>query len=181
MFASTRGKFFGDEVKRRILLGSYTLSAEAIDNYFLQAQKVRRLVQEDFNNIFAMPNPLLDEADAHPVPEGVDVLVSPTAPTLPPTLEFAKRQTSLDAYMNDVLTVPASLAGLPAVSVPVWMNSGETDEQGYEYDLRESHMPYSPCVGIQITAQYGDDDMVLEAASLIQGLGLSDKELPKNY
>ncbi|KAI9870433.1 MAG: Trimeric GatFAB AmidoTransferase(AdT) complex subunit, partial [Pleopsidium flavum] len=72
LYANTRGKGFGDEVKRRILLGAYSLSAEAIDNYFLKAQKVRRLVQQDFNDVFAMPNPLLDVPDAHSELEGVD-------------------------------------------------------------------------------------------------------------
>src|ERR1700753_570939 len=60
LFSRTRGEGFGEEVKRRILLGSYTLSAEAIDNYFIQAQKVRRLVQKDFDRVFTCPNPLYE-------------------------------------------------------------------------------------------------------------------------
>ncbi len=58
LYANTRGSGFGEEVQRRILLGSYTLSSEAMDNYFIQAQKVRRLVQRDFDRAFRLPNPL---------------------------------------------------------------------------------------------------------------------------
>jgi len=169
LYAKTRGKGLGDEVKRRILLGAYSLSAEAIDNYFLRAQKVRRLVQQDFNNVFAMPNPLLDVPDTHATGEEVDVLISPTAPTLPPTFKSLHNQTSLDAYMNDVLTVPASLAGLPAISVPIWMDCEGNDEQGYEYVHDDDLKSRSHAVGMQVTAQYGDDDLVFDVARLIEG------------
>lgn len=168
LFAKTRGQNFGGEVKRRILLGAYTLSAEAIDNYFIQAQKVRRLVQRDFNRVFSFPNPLLDPkpgpAPYDTIPDviesvKVDVLVCPTAPTLPPTLEFLDRQAPVDAYMNDVFTVPASLAGLPAISVPV---SSSLD--------RASKVSNGETVGIQVIAQYGDDELVLEVAKVVEEL-----------
>ncbi len=165
LYATTRGHAFGDEVNRRILLGAYSLSAEAIDNYFIQAQKVRRLVQRDFNNVFRMPNPLLDAQDQPATEAGVDVLICPTAPTLPPTFESLNNQTSLDAYMNDVFTVPASLAGLPAISVPVRMSfEGHEDEQGYQYeDTAGSH-----AVGIQVIAQYGDDNLLFDVAKRME-------------
>lgn len=169
LFSKTRRQGFGSEVKRRILLGAYTLSAEAIDNYFIQAQKVRRLVQRDFNRVFSLPNPLLDSkpSSAHQstVPDAakgakVDVLICPTAPTLPPTLEFLDKQTPVDAYMNDVFTVPASLAGLPAVSVPVRSSPSWADK------ALDGEM-----VGIQVIAQYGDDDLVLKVAKIVEELG----------
>lgn len=134
LYAHTR-RAFGPEVQRRILLGAFSLSADAIDNYFVQAQRVRRLVQNDFNAVFRLSHPLLDGPDK-PVQSGVDVLVCPTAPSSPPALSDLGG--SLDAYTNDVFTVPASLAGLPAVSVPV----GEG-------------------IGVQVIGQYGDDELVL--------------------
>jgi aspartyl-tRNA(Asn)/glutamyl-tRNA(Gln) amidotransferase subunit A len=152
LFAKTRGEGFGDEVKRRILLGAYTLSAEAIDNYFIQAQKVRRLVQQDFDRVFALPNPLSDQSPANAENDQVDILICPTAPTLPPMLQSLENQAPVDAYMNDVFTVPASLAGLPAVSVPVACEADGEDST----------------VGIQAIGQYGDDQLVLDVAQMIE-------------
>src|SRR5206468_2332464 len=63
LYAQTRGEGFGAEVKRRILLGTYSLSANAIDNYFIQAQKVRRLVQQEFDSVFKMKNPLHNDVE----------------------------------------------------------------------------------------------------------------------
>jgi aspartyl-tRNA(Asn)/glutamyl-tRNA(Gln) amidotransferase subunit A len=161
LYAQTRGAGFGDEVQRRILLGAYTLSSEAIDNYFILAQKVRRLVQQDFDRVFERPHPLLDAAcgalDRHG--EGVDVLITPTAPTLPPTVEEVKRQSPVESYMNDVFTVPASLVGLPAISVPVDMS--EREREGLEEADVKS-------VGMQLIGQYGDDELVLTAAQAVQ-------------
>lgn len=173
LYAATRGRGFGDEVKRRILLGSYTLSSEAMDNYFVQAQRVRRLVGRDFDRVFALPNPLRSEQeqeepfDLSDIPEDVplesklgpaqvDFLLCPTAPTLPPRLEDVARQTPVDTYMNDVFTVPASLAGLPAISVPVPVARGEgaeADSPGY--------------AGMQLIGQYWDDARLLAAAEAL--------------
>lgn len=150
LYANTRASF-GAEVQRRILLGAFSLSAGAIDNYFLQAQRVRRLVQHDFNAVFNVPHPFLEmsesaggEKDPQRVGSGVDILVCPTAPSSPPRLDSLGE--SLDAYTNDVFTVPASLAGLPAVSVPV---GGEE-------------------LGIQVIGQYGDDELVLTVGGLFR-------------
>ncbi|KAK5736702.1 Trimeric GatFAB AmidoTransferase(AdT) complex subunit [Elasticomyces elasticus] len=159
LYASTRGEGFGEEVQRRILLGAYTLSSEAIDNYFIQAQKVRRLVQCDFDKVFAQPNPLLDrQTGTHGDDGGVDVLLTPTAPTLPPTIEEVKQQSPVESYMNDVFTVPASLAGLPAISVPVRIIGKEADGLE-ETDVHD--------VGMQLIGQFGDDELVLQAAEVV--------------
>jgi aspartyl-tRNA(Asn)/glutamyl-tRNA(Gln) amidotransferase subunit A len=146
LYSHTRGAGFGAEVKRRILLGSYSLSSEAIDNYFIQAQKIRRLVQRDFDSIFKLPNPLHNNTPAPDV--GVDYIVCPTAPTPPPTTLQLKHSTPFDAYMNDVLTVPASLAGLPVVSVPAPLSplSRQADHAN---------------VGMQVIGQYGDDESLM--------------------
>ncbi|KAK3996323.1 putative mitochondrial glutamyl-tRNA amidotransferase subunit A precursor [Cladorrhinum sp. PSN332] len=161
LYAGTRGKGFGEEVKRRILLGSYTLSSEAMDNYFIKAQRVRRLVRRDFNRVFALENPLQEsetfelsdlpdtiEMEDKWGPEEVDFLLCPTAPTLAPKLADVVDQRSVDAYMNDVFTVPASLAGLPAISIPMPV----TSEAGPR------------TAGLQLIGQYWDDARLLGAA-----------------
>jgi aspartyl-tRNA(Asn)/glutamyl-tRNA(Gln) amidotransferase subunit A len=162
LFARTRGKGFGTEVQRRILLGAFSLSAQAIDNYFIQAQKLRRLVQQDFNNVFSKPNPLQNEQKVEQGPEEkVDVLLCPTAPTLAPSLSDVHEQDPLQAYMSDVFTVPASLAGLPAISLPVHLTNAERAAIHGEQDIKES-------AGVQIIGQYGDDKLVLHAAHRLQ-------------
>jgi aspartyl-tRNA(Asn)/glutamyl-tRNA(Gln) amidotransferase subunit A len=162
LYSATRAGF-GDEVKRRILLGSYTLSSEAIDNYFIKAQRVRRLVQRDFDRVFTKPNPLRDpehfdlsdmdetiELEDKLGPSQVDFIICPTAPTTAPKLEDVQRQTSLDSYMNDVFTVPASLAGLPAISIP--------------FKIPRPDCVDPPPIGIQIIGQHSDDIRVLGMA-----------------
>lgn len=161
LFARTRGTGFGSEVQRRILLGAFSLSAHAIDNYFIQAQKVRRLVQQDFDKVFTTPNPLTT-TDSEGDQNGVDVLLCPTAPTLAPKSSDIKDQKPLHAYMNDVFTVPASLAGLPAISVPVL----EREVHGRDSSEEERSIP----AGIQIIGQYGDDKLVLDLAKELLAL-----------
>ncbi|GIZ37785.1 hypothetical protein CKM354_000122100 [Cercospora kikuchii] len=157
LYTKTRGEGFGDEVKRRILLGAYTLSSEAMDNYFIQAQRVRRLVQQDFDRVFAQQNPLLDPTSESLSEEEdkVDLLLTPTAPTLPPTIEELAKQSPLESYMNDVFTVPASLAGLPAISVPVPVPEAERAKLE-DTDIKTA--------GMQLIGQFGDDELVLRAA-----------------
>lgn len=165
LFAKTRGQGLGPEVQRRILLGAFTLSAQAIDNYFIQAQKVRRLVQQDFNGVFSTPNPINSETSQWAeTGEKVDVLVCPTAPTLAPSLNSIKGQDPISAYMNDVFTVPASLAGLPAVSVPV-RTAPESKAADHNADSVEES------AGIQIIGQYGDDKLVLEVSRVVARVG----------
>lgn len=157
LYADTRGRGLGEEVRKRILLGAYSLSAAAIDNYFIQAQKVRRLVQEDFDRVFALSNPLLAQNEDAQRTAGVDVIISPTARTQPPKLAAIASHSSVDSYSDDVLTVPASLAGLPAISVPVFI------------EPRSASVESGPsAVGIQIIAQYGDDDLLFDVAEMIE-------------
>lgn len=101
VMAATRGAGFGDEVKRRIILGTYALSAGYYDAYYGSAQKVRTLIQRDFAAAF----------------EQADVLVSPTAPTTAFRLG-EKLDDPLAMYLNDIATIPANLAGVPGMSVP---------------------------------------------------------------
>ncbi|KAL1872400.1 Trimeric GatFAB AmidoTransferase(AdT) complex subunit [Diaporthe australafricana] len=180
LYSAVRGSGFGAEVKRRILLGSYTLSSEAMDNYFLQAQRVRQLVRRDFDGVFRLPNPLRDGAEDQQFsladldervvldnklgPPEVDFLLCPTAPTLPPRLEAVEEgqeKSPVDAYMNDVLTVPASLAGLPAVSIPKSIPTGSLSA---EENWRGSAM------GLQVIGQYWDDARLLAAAAALSAL-----------
>jgi len=101
MYTKTRAKGFGTEVKRRIMLGTYALSAGYYDAYYLKAQKVRTLIKQDFDQAF----------------EKVDVLVCPTAPT---TAFKAGEKTAdpLSMYLSDLMTIPVNLAGLPSMSIP---------------------------------------------------------------
>jgi aspartyl-tRNA(Asn)/glutamyl-tRNA(Gln) amidotransferase subunit A len=170
LYARTRGEGFGEEVRRRILLGAYALSSEAIDNYFIQAQKVRRLVQQDFDRVFAAENPLHDTPRSQEN-EGVDFLLTPTAPSLPPTLDDLECQTTVEGYMLDVFTVPASLAGLPALSVPVPIEGAARDTMDAG-DVKS--------VGMQIIGQYGSDEGVLEVGRIIEELCTESPHAPKH-
>ena len=105
MYAATRAAGFGPEVKRRILIGTYVLSAGFYDAYYTQAQKVRTLISRDFAEAFT----------------NCDVILAPTAPTAAFGLG-EKSDDPLAMYLNDVFAVPASLAGLPAMSVPAGLN-----------------------------------------------------------
>ncbi|KAJ6001665.1 hypothetical protein N7499_002474 [Penicillium canescens] len=167
LYANTRGEGFGAEVKRRIVLGTFSLSADEIDNYFIKAQRVRRLVQHDFDSVFAAKHPLHVTASQHAQDDSlthpdVDVLICPTAPSSPPRLSDLtdpKKKASLDAYVTDVFTVPASLAGLPAVSVPVTV-AGQGDE--------------AELAGIQVVGQYGDDELVMNVGEMLEGKSLDE-------
>jgi aspartyl-tRNA(Asn)/glutamyl-tRNA(Gln) amidotransferase subunit A len=101
MYTKTRAAGFGKEVKRRILLGTYTLSAGYYDAYYLKAQKVRTLLKQDFEAAF----------------EKVDVLVCPTAPTTA-FKAGEKTEDPLSMYLGDLMTIPVSLTGLPGISIP---------------------------------------------------------------
>jgi aspartyl-tRNA(Asn)/glutamyl-tRNA(Gln) amidotransferase subunit A len=133
MYAATRAAGFGPEVKRRILIGTYVLSAGFYDAYFTQASKVRSLIARDFDEAW----------------ENCDLLLTPTAPSA----AFALGEKSADPlamYLNDVFTVPSSLAGLPAMSVP----AGQ-DGQG---------LP----LGLQIIGKALDEQGVLNAGLAIE-------------
>ncbi len=101
MYKKTRGQGFGAEVKRRIILGTFALSAGYYDAYYLKAQKVRQLIIEDFNQAFTK----------------FDVIISPTAPT--PAFKIGENVNDpLAMYLADIATIPVNLAGLPAISIP---------------------------------------------------------------
>jgi len=101
MYKKTRSQGFGDEVKRRIMLGTYSLSSGYYDAYYLKAQKVRTLIKQDFDQAF----------------KKVDVLITPTSPT--PAFKIGERTDDpLQMYLSDIFTTPSSLAGLPGISVP---------------------------------------------------------------
>lgn len=106
MHVKSRSEGFGKEVKRRIMLGTYVLSAGYYDAYYRKAQKVRRLIREDYLKAF----------------EQVDVIVSPTSPA--PPFKFGEKMTDpLAMYLADIYTVPMNLAGVPAISVPIGRNA----------------------------------------------------------
>ncbi len=101
MYNKTRAEGFGDEVKRRIMIGTYALSAGYYDAFYLKAQKVRTLIKQDFDRAF----------------EEVDVLVSPTVPTTA-FKTGANTDDPLSMYLLDLMTIPANMAGLPGMSLP---------------------------------------------------------------
>jgi aspartyl-tRNA(Asn)/glutamyl-tRNA(Gln) amidotransferase subunit A len=107
MYEATRGEGFGREVRRRILIGTYVLSAGYYDAYYLQAQKVRTRIAQDFTAAF----------------EACDVLLTPTAPSAAFGIG-EKMDDPIAMYLNDVFTVPANLAGLPGLSVPAGLDEG---------------------------------------------------------
>jgi aspartyl-tRNA(Asn)/glutamyl-tRNA(Gln) amidotransferase subunit A len=139
MMVKTRGAGFGPEVKRRIMLGTYALSAGYYEAYYGQAQKVRTLIIRDYEAAF----------------ERFDVLVSPTSPTT--AFRIGERADDPYAmYLSDVFTIPANLAGTPAVSIPVGL-----DGDG---------LP----VGLQLTAPLLGEATLLRAASALEAdLGLA--------
>ena len=123
MYELTRGNGFGEEVKRRIMIGTYVLSSGYYDAYYLKAQKVRRLIKQDFDNVF----------------EKVDFILTPATPTT--AFSLGEKQDPLTMYLNDIFTVPASLAGLPGISLPV--------------GLDKSGLP----IGMQLIARAFDTDV----------------------
>jgi aspartyl-tRNA(Asn)/glutamyl-tRNA(Gln) amidotransferase subunit A len=106
MYRETRHSGFGKEVKRRILLGTYALSAGYYDAYYLKALKVRTLILRDFQQAF----------------ERVDVILTPTSPTVAFTVG-EKTADPLSMYLSDIFTITCNLAGLPGISIPCGKNS----------------------------------------------------------
>ena len=107
LYTRSRGEGFGAEVKRRILIGTYALSAGYYDAYYLQAQKVRHLIRDDFMRAF----------------EKVDVIMGPTTPSVAFKLG-EKADDPVSMYLSDIYTIAVNLAGLPAMSVPAGFSSG---------------------------------------------------------
>ncbi|MFC4352865.1 Asp-tRNA(Asn)/Glu-tRNA(Gln) amidotransferase subunit GatA [Fodinicurvata halophila] len=133
MYEATRGAGFGDEVKRRILIGTYVLSAGYYDAYYNKARQVRTLIAQDFTRAY----------------EQVDVILTPTAPSA----AFAmgdKMDDPVAMYLNDVFTVPASLAGLPGISLPAGLSS--------------DGLP----LGLQLLGRPFDEETVLRSAGVLE-------------
>ncbi|ARW16037.1 Asp-tRNA(Asn)/Glu-tRNA(Gln) amidotransferase subunit GatA [Komagataeibacter europaeus] len=133
MYEATRRAGFGPEVRRRIMMGTYVLSAGYYDAYYLKAQKVRSLIRRDFTESF----------------QKVDVLLTPTAPT-PAFAQGEKTDDPVQMYLNDIFTVPASMAGMPAMSVPVGLGA--------------TGLP----LGLQLIGRPFDEETLLAAGSALE-------------
>lgn len=153
MYAHTRSAGFGVEVQKRILLGTYALTADAFDNYFLQAQRVRQRIKTDFDTAFRVTNAQL--SNPSPNLDGVDILIHPSAIRSAPRLD-SDAVSGLSPYLQDVMTVPASLAGLPAVSVPA--------------GLAADGWP----VGVSVVGQWGSDELVMCVGKAIERTASDD-------
>ena len=123
--------------------------SSAFDNYFLQAQRVRTLVRRDFDRIFRAPNVLSVHAETNAA--GVDVVIHPSAIRTAPRLDEDSSESNsiFDSYLQDVLTVPASLAGLPALSVPMGLG-----EDGWP-------------VGVSLVGQWGHEKTILNLGKVL--------------
>ncbi|MCP8969846.1 Asp-tRNA(Asn)/Glu-tRNA(Gln) amidotransferase subunit GatA [Ectobacillus ponti] len=143
MYKQTRSEGFGDEVKRRIMLGTFALSSGYYDAYYKKAQQVRTLIKQDFENIFA----------------SYDVIVGPTAPTTAFKLG-EKVADPLTMYVNDILTIPINLAGVPAISVPCGFGA--------------NGMP----LGLQIIGKHFDEANVYRTAHAFEQATTYHKEKP---
>jgi aspartyl-tRNA(Asn)/glutamyl-tRNA(Gln) amidotransferase subunit A len=145
LYRRSRGEGFGAEVKRRIMTGTYVLSAGYYDAYYLRAQKVRRLITDDFARAF----------------QQVDVLMGPTSPT--PAFDIgAKVDDPITMYLNDIYTIGANLAGLPAMSIPCGTVGG---------------LP----VGLQIIGPHFAEAKLLNVAHGYQNETLWHRDIPKGY
>lgn len=113
MYVQTKSQGFGEEVQKRILLGSFVLSSGYYDAYYIKAQKVRHLIKDEYEAIF----------------KDADLILSPVAPTVAP--DFGSFKSSLEMYLSDIYTISVNLAGLPAISLPV-----SKDENGMPIGLQ---------------------------------------------
>ena len=132
VYEKTRAEGFGAEVKRRVLIGTYVLSAGYYDAYYLKAQKIMTLITRDFDRVF----------------EDVDLILTPTAPSA--AFRIGDKNDPIQMYLNDVFTVPASLAGLPGISVPA--------------GLSDDGLP----LGLQLIGRAFDEETVFRAADVLE-------------
>jgi aspartyl-tRNA(Asn)/glutamyl-tRNA(Gln) amidotransferase subunit A len=146
MYQKTRTQFFGEEVKRRIMVGTYVLSHGYYDAYYLQAQKIRRLIAQDFQEAFKL----------------CDVIAGPVAPSVAWNLGD-KNNDPVANYLADIFTLPASLAGLPGMSIPVGLGAGQ--------------MP----VGMQLIGNYLQESRLLNVAHRFQTATDFHLQAPKGY
>jgi aspartyl-tRNA(Asn)/glutamyl-tRNA(Gln) amidotransferase subunit A len=133
VYFKSRGEGFGEEVKRRIILGTFALSSGYHDAYYLKAQQVRTLIRNDFADSF----------------KDVDLVLTPTTPT-PPFKIGESIDDPLTMYLNDIFTIPANLAGFPAISVPC--------------GFTKSELP----IAFQLIAPHFEESRLLKAAKLFE-------------
>ncbi|KAK8846639.1 hypothetical protein IAR55_005726 [Kwoniella newhampshirensis] len=146
-----RTEGFGKEVKKRILAGTYALSADEFDNTYLKALHLRQLLRQDYQNTFRIPHPLSPSTSGlSSKTDGVDLLLHPTAIQTAPLLSATQEVKGDSEYRQDRLTVPASLAGLPAMSVPAGKG-----EDGWP-------------VGVSVTGQWGMEGLVFRLGRAIE-------------
>ena len=144
-YSKTRGEGFGSEVKRRIMTGTYVLSAGYYDAYYLKAQKVRQLISEDFKNAF----------------EKVNVIAGPTTPS-PAFPLGAKMDDPIEMYLNDIFTIGANLAGLPAMSIPC----------GFVNNLP---------IGLQLIGKHFGEESILQCGHQYQQITDWHKQVPEDF
>ncbi len=125
IYFKQKGEGFGDEVKRRIILGTFVLSSGYYDAYYSKAQKVRQMIKQDFEKVFSSS-------------DGVDVILTPVSPT--PAFKIGEKTNDpLQMYLEDIFTIPVNLAGLPAISIPT-----------INYELQTTNLP----VGFQLIGKH---------------------------
>jgi aspartyl-tRNA(Asn)/glutamyl-tRNA(Gln) amidotransferase subunit A len=122
MYENTRAQGFGKEVKRRIMIGTYVLSAGYYDAYYLRAQKVRTLIRQDFEKVFA---------------DGIDAILTPATPSAAFGVGEMATASPIEMYLNDVFTVTVNMAGLPGIAVPAG-----TDDKGLPLGLQLIGRPF---------------------------------------
>jgi len=133
MYELTRSEGFGKEVKRRVLIGTYVLSAGYYEDYYMKAQKVRRLISNDFNEAF----------------KECDFILTPTAPS--PAFPIGEKEDDpIKMYLNDIFTVPASLAGIPGISIP--------------FGKSQNGLP----LGIQLLSKHFDEQLIFNAGLYLE-------------
>eukprot|EP00455_Lapot_gusevi_P000611 TRINITY_DN10285_c0_g1_i2.p1 TRINITY_DN10285_c0_g1~~TRINITY_DN10285_c0_g1_i2.p1 ORF type:complete len:521 (-),score=85.32 TRINITY_DN10285_c0_g1_i2:244-1806(-) len=142
MYTDNRSAGFGPEVQRRILVGAFTLSNIAAAAYFQKAQQVRTLIWEDFVRVFN---------------DGVHLLLTPTAPSAAPALHDIAHRTPVEGYLDDIMTVPPNLAGLPSISVPSGKSKGNVLGRGNGLPL-----------GLQLVGRPFQESVLLKAALALE-------------
>ena len=150
MYRKTRSEGFGPEVKRRIMIGTYVLSHGYYDAYYLQAQKLRRMIADDFQACF----------------QRCDLIAGPVAPNVAWKIG-EQGDDPLQAYLADIFTLPASLAGLPGMSVPA----------GFANSSDGAGMP----VGLQLIGNYFEEGSLLHAAHALQQATDFHTRIPDGY
>ena len=201
-YTRTRSEGFGPEVRARVLTGNYVLSAAARGEYYDAACEVRKLVAADFDAVFRRSRagsnpdaavhgdrpqqgqlPYSGEARAYgsaPLDSGVDILLAPTSPMLPWPSRCTAERDPIDVYSSDVLTVPASLAGLPALSLPfrsapyprdllqeAWRDA---QELGLTRGVAAPPAHLSLPIGLQLIGRHLDEDTLLRVAAAIEAV-----------